>query len=166
MRPFEDVVTDEGPVVWRVCRSLLGPADAEDAWSETFLAALRAYPGLPPGSNVRGWLTTIAYRKAIDVLRADARRPVPHAVPPEPPPALPPASATDHGELADALRRLPPKQQACVVLRHLADLPYDTIAGQLGISTAAARRNAADGLAALRRNPTLRPLPDLEPARP
>ena len=61
----------------RVCRALLRPADAEDAWSETFIAALRAYPRLRPGSNVRAWLVTIAHRKAIDLLRAKARAPEP-----------------------------------------------------------------------------------------
>ena len=61
-------------MVMRVCRALLGPADAEDAWSETFISALRAYPRLRVGSNVRGWLVTIAHRKAIDQLRAKAAR--------------------------------------------------------------------------------------------
>ena len=42
--PFEEVVAEHGPTVLRVCRAVLGPVDAEDAWSETFLAALRAYP--------------------------------------------------------------------------------------------------------------------------
>ena len=43
--------------------------DADDAWSETFLSALRAYPTLRPGSNVEAWLVTIAHRKAIDQAR-------------------------------------------------------------------------------------------------
>ena len=77
MQPFEEIVEAHGPVVLRVCRALLGPADADDAWSETFLAALRAYPELRPDSNVKGWLVTIAYRKAIDVLRARNRAPLP-----------------------------------------------------------------------------------------
>src|SRR5690348_5905794 len=79
MEPFESVVAEHAAVVMRVCRALLGPADADDAWSETFLAALRAYPELRPGSNVRGWLATIAHRKAIDQLRARSRRPRPAA---------------------------------------------------------------------------------------
>jgi RNA polymerase sigma factor (sigma-70 family) len=77
VKPFEEIVEAHGAVVLRVCRALLGPADADDAWSETFLAALRAYPDLRPDSNVRGWLVTIAHRKAIDVLRAQRRLPVP-----------------------------------------------------------------------------------------
>ena len=31
--PFEEIVAEHGPVVMRVCRALLGPADAADAWS-------------------------------------------------------------------------------------------------------------------------------------
>ena len=61
--PFEEIVTTHGPTVLRVCRAVLGPMDADDAWSETFLAALRAYPTLRPGSNVEAWLVTIALRR-------------------------------------------------------------------------------------------------------
>ena len=52
VRPFEDVVAEHGATVLRVCRAVVGPVDAEDAWSETFLSALRAYPDLPAGANV------------------------------------------------------------------------------------------------------------------
>ena len=71
--PFEEIVTTHGPTVLRVCRAVLGPMDADDAWSETFMAALRAYPTLRPGSNVEAWLVTIAHRKAIDQTRARSR---------------------------------------------------------------------------------------------
>ena len=84
--PFEAVVARHGATVLRVCRAVLGPADADDAWSETFLAALKAYPRLPADANVEAWLVTIAHRKAIDVTRAAARRAVPVADVPEPPP--------------------------------------------------------------------------------
>ena len=68
--PFEKVVKEHGDTVLRVCRVLLADHDADDAWSETFLAAIRAYPGLPGTANVEAWLVTIAHRKAIDVTRA------------------------------------------------------------------------------------------------
>jgi DNA-directed RNA polymerase specialized sigma24 family protein len=45
-KPFDAVVAEHGPVVLRMCRATLSSADADDAWSETFLGALRAYPGL------------------------------------------------------------------------------------------------------------------------
>ena len=75
--PFEAIVARHGPTVLRVCRAVLGPVAAEDAWSETFLAALRAYPELRADSNVEAWLVTIAHRKAIDHLRAESRRALP-----------------------------------------------------------------------------------------
>jgi RNA polymerase sigma factor (sigma-70 family) len=150
MPPFERAVAEHGPVVLRVCRAMLRPGEADDAWSDTFLAALRAYPTLAPGSNVRGWLVTIAHRKCIDVIR----RRIPVADSPdglaEP--------ATDDGipppvdeELQAALAALPPKQRGAVVLRYLADLPYAEVAAQLDSTPAAARRSAADGIANLRR---------------
>ena len=83
MKPFEQVVTEHGATVLRVCRAVLGPVDADDAWSETFLAALRAYPQLAPEANVRAWLVTIAHRKAIDMTRRRRRQPVPMADLPE-----------------------------------------------------------------------------------
>src|SRR4051812_14239903 len=76
LKPFEQVVTEHGPAVLRVCRAILGYHEAEDAWSETFLAALRAYPELSPDANVEAWLITIAKRKAIDGYRAAKRTPV------------------------------------------------------------------------------------------
>jgi RNA polymerase sigma factor (sigma-70 family) len=132
----------------RVCRALLGPVDAQDAWSETFLAALRSYPDLRPDSNVRGWLVTIAHNKAIDQIRARARHPRPTSELPERP------THDEHteadGELRAALDALPTKQRGAVIYRYLADLPYAEVAALLDSSEVAARRSAADGIATLR----------------
>ena len=151
--PFETVVADHGAVVLRVCRAVLGPADAEDAWSETFLAALRAYPRLRPDSDVRAWLVTIAHRKAIDGYRAQRRAPLPVEQLPEAPAAATPApDELPDPELLGAVDALPDKQRQVVAYRYLADLSYPDIAAIVGGSEAAARRSAADGVAALRRN--------------
>jgi RNA polymerase sigma factor (sigma-70 family) len=147
-QPFEAVVSAHGPTVLRVCRAVLGPVDADDAWSETFLSALKAYPGLPAGANIEAWLVTIAHRKAIDVTRARARRAIPAGDLPEIA-ATPPAESDD--DLADALARLPDKQKHAVAYHYLAGLPYGDVAGVLGGSADAARRAAADGIATLRR---------------
>ncbi|MGY1883820.1 RNA polymerase sigma factor [Blastococcus sp. SYSU DS0753] len=150
--PFEEIVARHGATVLRVCRAVVGPVDAEDAWSETFLAALRAYPGLPEDTNWEAWLVTVAHRKAIDLHRAARRR----AVPVEPVPE--PAGGADgadeevarHGDLYDALRRLPDKQRQAVAYHHLAGLPHREVAAVLGGTEAAARRASADGIRALR----------------
>ena len=148
VRPFEEIVQEHGAVVMRVCRALLPPADADDAWAETFLSAMQAYPRLRPGSNVRGWLVTIAHRKAIDQLRAASRRAVPAGDLPE----IPTSDRVDDTVgLRAALDALPPKQRGAVVAHYLADLPYAEVAAVLDSSEAAARRSAADGIANLRR---------------
>lgn len=144
--PFEQIVTEHGPTVLRVCRAVLARHDADDAWSETFLAALRAYPDLAPDANVEAWLVTIAKHKAIDQHRASARRPVPVDELPE----VADQSAEDHGELWSALRALPVKQRDALAYHHLAGLPYAQVATILGNSEAAARRAAADGMKTLR----------------
>lgn len=77
LAPFSEVVADHAAMVLRVCRSMLGPTDADDAWSETFLAAMRSYPDLDEGSNVAGWLVTIARRKCIDAIRRRSRVAIP-----------------------------------------------------------------------------------------
>lgn len=142
-------MAEHGPVVLRVCRALVGPFDADDAWSETFLSALRAYPDLRPDSNVRGWLVTIAHNRAIDHLRRTSRAPRPTAELPEPATGGGiPAPADD--DLRAALDALPPKQRGAVIYRYLADLSYADVGALLGTSEAASRRSAADGIAALR----------------
>lgn len=149
-RPFEQIVADYGAMVLRVCRAVLGPDEAEDAWSETFLSALKAYPRLAEDANVEAWLVTIAHRKAIDAVRAAARRPLAAGPLPERPSreGVPEDPDTD---LWAAVAGLPPRQRMAVAYHYLADLPYAQIAEIIGGSTDASRRAAADGIAALRR---------------
>jgi RNA polymerase sigma factor (sigma-70 family) len=160
--PFEVVVARHGATVLRVCRAVVGAADAEDAWSETFLSALRAYPALPADANLEAWLVTIAHRRALDSVRATQRRA-------RPVDAVPEAGAGRGGDGADAARPdddlsaaladLPPKQRQAVAYHYLADLPYAEVAAIVGGTPEAARRAAADGVARLRRT-----LPDLATA--
>jgi RNA polymerase sigma factor (sigma-70 family) len=147
--PFEAVVTHHGPTVLRVCRAVLGERDAEDAWSETFLAALKAYPDLPGDANVEAWLVTIAHRKAIDITRAAARRAVPVG-------DLPERSSAQRADgrdldLVTALAALPRRQREAVAYHYLAGLPYQEVAAITGGTADAARRAAADGIATLRK---------------
>ncbi|MGH3266934.1 MAG: RNA polymerase sigma factor [Trebonia sp.] len=149
MQPFEHIVAEHGVTVYRVCRAVVGPDDAEDAWSETFLSALRAYPDLDEDANVEAWLVTIAHRKAIDVTRAAARRPRPVADTPD---QVSPEGRPGHRDpdLWAAVAALPDKQRAAVAYHHLAGLPYADVAAITGGSADAARRAAADGIKTLR----------------
>jgi RNA polymerase sigma factor (sigma-70 family) len=147
--PFESVVAVHGGTVLRVCRVLLATHDADDAWSETFLSAMRAYPELPETANVEAWLVTIAHRKAIDQLRAMKRRPLPTEELPESPSELGVPEATE-GELWPLVRALPDKQRQAVAYHYVAGLPYVEIARIVGGTAEAVRRAASDGIKKLR----------------
>ncbi|WP_435094801.1 RNA polymerase sigma factor [Clavibacter michiganensis] len=151
MQPFDRVVTEHGAVVLRVCRAVLGGhADAEDAWSETFLSALVAYPRLGPRADVRAWLVTIAHRKALDAIRARGRRAVPVDEVPE---RISDLGVPGSGEpdLWRAVAALPERQRLAVAYRYLGGLPYAEVAAIVGGTPEAVRRAAADGVASLRR---------------
>ncbi|MGH8861052.1 MAG: RNA polymerase sigma factor [Jatrophihabitantaceae bacterium] len=149
-QPFEKVVAQHGATVLRVCRVVLAPHDADDAWSETFVSALRVYPDLPDDANVEAWLVTIAHRKAIDVLRAAKRNPLPVQDLPEVQTACGIPGSGDP-DLWAAVRELPDKQRQAVAYRYVAGLRYAEIADIVGGSVDAARRAAADGLSNLRK---------------
>jgi RNA polymerase sigma factor (sigma-70 family) len=123
---------------------------AADGRSETFVAALKAYPELPDGANIEAWLVRIAHRKAIDVTRARARRATPVAEVPERPSAQR-ADGRDL-DLEAALATLPPKQRQAVAYHYLGGLPYREVAAVIGGTSDAARRSAADGIANLRKH--------------
>ena len=125
----------------------VGPQEAEDCFQETLLAALRSYRRLDDDRNLRGWLLTIAHRKAIDHHRSRKRRPDPVGEAPE--------VAVRDGEpggsgIWTAVASLPPKQRTAVALRFACDLPHREIAAALGGSEEAARRNLHEGLKRLR----------------
>ena len=111
-QPFEAVVAQHGATVLRVVRAVVGHSDADDAWSDTFLAAMKAYPQLPAEANIQAWLVTIAHRKAIDITRAASRRAVPVAATPDSP--APDRADTRDLDLDAAVGALPPKQRQAV----------------------------------------------------
>lgn len=147
--PFQRVIDEHRIAVHRFLLAAAGPQDADDCFQETFVAALRAYPRLRPGSNLRAWLLTIAQRKAADAHRARGRRAVPVAEPDrgaadDPPPV--------DAELWARVRALPAKQRAAVVLRFVAGLSHAEAAAVIGCSEAAARRSLHEGLTKLRKD--------------
>ncbi len=146
--PFQTLLDHHAQDVHRFLVAAVGAVEAEDCFQETFLSALRAYPRLRDASNLRGWLLTIANRKAIDAHRARARRPLPVEEVPERP--SPEAERSDP-ELWQAVRRLPGKQRAAVLLRFAGDMAYEQIGAALGCSEVAARQNVRAGLATIRK---------------
>jgi RNA polymerase sigma factor (sigma-70 family) len=142
--PFERFYEQHREEVFGFLAKRLGRARAEDAFQETFLRALRAYPRLEHAAHLRAWVLTIAGRIAIDELRRrqnGAELPDPGARDAEP----------AYLELAHLTGELPPKERAAVVLRYGYDLGYDQIAAALDSSEDAARQAASSGVRRLRR---------------
>src|SRR5216110_275854 len=73
--PFQRFIDEHADDIHRFLVALVGRNDADDAFQETFIAALRAWPRLTTTDNLRGWAFTIARNKATDVHRRRARRP-------------------------------------------------------------------------------------------
>lgn len=165
MIPFQAVLDEHGPALYRHLVGVLGPHDGADCFQETVLAALRAWPP-PHDGNLRAWLFAVAHNKVVDHARAGSRRAVPVAEVPEPAGTRAGAGAAvavdtegdarrariegDGDDLWDAIRLLPHKQRVAVALRHAEDWSYADIAVVLGCSEAAARQSVKAGLDRLR----------------
>lgn len=147
--PFQRFLDDQREPVYRFLVAAVGRDAADDCFQETFLAALQAYPRLGPDANVRAWVLTIAERKAIDHHQARVRAPTPVAEP-EPASAGAAPDVPDE-EVWGAVRTLPAKQRAAILLRYAGDLSHREVGVALGCSEEAARRSAHEGLKRLRR---------------
>ena len=147
--PFQSFLDSHRDEVLRFLRATAGPQDAEDCFQETFLSAMRAYPRLRDGSNLRGWILTIAHRKALDAHRARGRRPLPVEDPGEGPEGAVEVGE-DEAELWALVRELPARQRAAVSLRYVCDLSHAEIGGLIGCSEEASRRSVHEGLNRLR----------------
>jgi RNA polymerase sigma factor (sigma-70 family) len=142
--PFERFYAEHSDEVFAVLARRLGRQRAEDAFQETFLRALRAYPALRHGDFLRAWVLTIARNVAVDAHRREKPTVELEVEPAE----LPRRPA--YTELEHLTGSLPPTERAAVVLRYAYDLPYAAIGAALGSSEDAARQAASAGVRRLR----------------
>lgn len=150
--PFDALIDAHAPELHRFLVGLVGPTEAEDCLQETYMSALRTYPRLRHGDNLRAWLYTIARRKATDAIRRHVRRRTRDLDGVEP--AAPPVLESPDDGIWASVRALPMKQRAAIVHRFVLDLAYAEIAARMGISEEAARQNVSAGLRRLRREVT------------
>ena len=146
--PFQVLLEEHRADVYRFLVATAGHSEADDAFQETWIAALRAYPRLRRADNLRAWLFRIAQNKSIDAHRARGRRAVPVAAVPES--ASPPPPEHEDPAVWGSLRGLPTKQRTAVFCRTALGMPYDELAALLESSEEAARRNVHEGLKRMR----------------
>lgn len=123
-------------------RALAGrPYDLEDALANGFASALRNLERFDPSGNATGWLWTIAFHAAVDVLRRTGRAgPLPPDAPDPRTDRSDPTAGLEADEeqaarrarLAEAVARADPLARRAWELR-AAGVPYKTIAAELGV---------------------------------
>lgn len=143
MVDFDDWYEREHPRVLAACRALGGDVDAAaEATSEAFVRAAQRWASVRTMAAPGGWVQVVALNQ---LRRSLHRRQVERRILPRrgegvegpPPPDV---------DLWRAVAALPERQQRCVVLRYVHDLPEAEIAALLGI----ARGTVASTLSAAR----------------
>jgi RNA polymerase sigma-70 factor (ECF subfamily) len=117
-----------------VLRDVRDPDEAEDVTQIAFLNAFRAIRRGEEPEKPRAWLVTIAKNVVRRRYRALATRPQEVALDPELAPDLLDLDGPTAGEIAAAIRRLPPNQRAVILLREIQGRSYAEIAEELDLS--------------------------------
>ncbi|MDH6242807.1 RNA polymerase sigma factor SigI [Mycobacterium sp. OTB74] len=142
MTEFTQAWRSHHPYLVNLAYQMLGDVgDAEDVAQEAFLRLSRTAPG--EIDDVRGWLTTVAGRLCLDVVRsARVRRERPSdlqegtvpAVPSNEPDPADRVTLDDEvsGALLQVLHRLSPGERVAFILHDVFQVPFDSIADTVG----------------------------------
>jgi RNA polymerase sigma factor (sigma-70 family) len=142
-------------IVYSYCRRVVGADLAADVTQEVFLAAWRSRDRYRPDQGtLTGWVMGIARFKAIDAVRARARRPDPV----EETGQAEDAAVSDAEDLAlrmlvaDSLRELPERARQMVELAFFDDLTHTEIAERTGQPLGTVKSDIRRGLERMRRH--------------
>ena len=154
---FDVIVRRHQRQVYQLCYRFVGShEDASDLAQDVFVRAYRGLRGFKGDAAFATWLYRIGVNVCLNRVRAQK-------------PALVPLAGIDHAdtsaERADAMllrneraadvrsaiRRLPDKQRATLILRVYHDMPHEQIAGVLGSSVGAVKANFFHALANLKK---------------
>jgi len=127
-----------------LCRQLLGSAErAEDAAQEAFVRAYRGFAGYDAAQPFGAWIMRIARNHCLDLLRRRRLEPTELGNEAEETAAAEADDTDSLGELLTAERAsavqaavaaLPERYRVPLALAYFADLSYDEIAAELGIT--------------------------------
>jgi RNA polymerase sigma factor (sigma-70 family) len=150
---FTELLRRHGPLVWGVCRRVLGDAHAaEDAFQATFLQLAQKAAALRGKGSLAGWLHTVATRLARRAWLAEQRRRRRERQRPAPPQTL--ADEMTWRELRQVLdaeiNRLPELYRQPLILCYLENRPQREAALVLGLAPGVLRGRLDRGREKLR----------------
>lgn len=134
---FDRLYRSSYPRVYRTLIAILGdPAEAEDCAQDSFVKAFSAWKRWRPDAPAEAWIHRIAVNRAISYRRTARLRSVGELVRRlgRPTGSSDPAHVATRPDLLTALRSIPPKLAAAIVLRHYHGYNNREIAAALGVS--------------------------------
>jgi RNA polymerase sigma-70 factor, ECF subfamily len=154
---FEVIVERHRRQVYQLCYRYVGShEDAADLAQDTFIRAFKGLGAFKGESTLATWLYRIAVNVCLN--RVALKTPRPEALGPQDRVDLaaerPDVSLLREERAAEvraAIRLLPPKQRATLILRVYHELPHEEIASVLGSSVGAAKANFFHALANLKK---------------
>jgi RNA polymerase sigma-70 factor (ECF subfamily) len=143
---FDVIVERHRRNVYQLCYRFVGNhEDASDLAQDVFIRAYRGLGKFKQQSSLGTWLYRIGVNVCLNRVALKTPRPVPleHDVVPSGGDTPADALLRDErvAEVRAAIRRLPKKQRATLVLRVYHELPHEQIAGILGSSVGAVKAN-------------------------
>jgi RNA polymerase sigma-70 factor (sigma-E family) len=147
---FTELVNAKGMALRRTAYLMCGDWHlAEDAVQTVFVKVHLSWHRIRRHDNVDAFLRTTLFRVVIDNRRRKWRREsAAEFLPDTPSPDTAPHD--DRDVLVRALRTLPPRQRAAVVLRFWEDMSVEETAGLMGCAVGTVKSQTSKGLAALR----------------
>jgi RNA polymerase sigma-70 factor (sigma-E family) len=148
---FESFVDLAAPDLSKLARLLSSdPAAAEDLLQSTLLRVWRSWPKVRAATDPRAYARRVMVNTASSGWRRRWRAEIPTLRLPEAPAADQGSHIVERDWLVRAVRRLPPRQRAAIVLRYFLDLDDGAIAELLGCSVSTVRSQISRALVGLR----------------
>lgn len=136
-KDFDRLYQASYPRVFRTLVAILSdPAEAEDCAQDAFVHAFKAWGRWRPDAPAEAWIHRIAVNSAISYRRRARLRTAGELVRRlgRPSKGVDPAEVAVRPDLVGALRAIPPKLAAAIVLRHYHGYNNREIAAALGVS--------------------------------
>jgi RNA polymerase sigma-70 factor (sigma-E family) len=146
---YLDYVNGRLVALRRMAHMLSGdPHQADDLVQETITKLYARWPRISQADNVDAYVHTMLVRAFLDEKRRGWWRVGLFAVTPDSP--APSQQVEEQAVLRAALREVPARQQAVLVLRFLCDLPVANVAEILGCTPGTVKSQTSHGLNRLR----------------